>query len=63
MAAGTARITSKYRLKAFMTVAAISFVAAESDRKPALPVTGAAGIDFRGKLVFIVLNSLFWDFY
>jgi len=46
-----------------MTVAAISFVAAEADRKPALPVIDAAGIEFWGKLVFIVLNSLFWDFY
>ena len=23
----------------------------------------AAGIEFRGKLVFILLNSLFWYFY
>ena len=45
-----------------MTVAGISFAVAEADRKTALQVTDAAGIEFRGKLVFIVLNSLFWDF-
>ena len=52
------RITNKYCLIVSVTVAAILFAAAEAERKPTLQVTDAAGVEFRGKLVFILLNSL-----
>ena len=60
MAGDTARMTNKNGLMAFVSLA-VFFGAAQGGWLPIGQVTECADVEFRGKLVFILLYALFQD--